>query len=173
MEPGKIDPLVRVRQMVESDPRNNGSDTGDPQHSIFYAGEVVRSAIRGLGNSISEVAISFFVAAAVNARPQAALQIVRVAVGETPPRLHAAIVAAAVADVPDPYEDVIIVHRREGFSESPPVLEKRNAFTVSKVFATDGKSAAPDSKSVVAEGVSLHIPISEVENQMAAEPMID
>ena len=53
------------------------------------------------------------------------------------------------------------------------MLEKRNAFTVSKVFATDGKSAAPDSKSVVAEGVSLHIPISEVENQMAAEPMID
>jgi hypothetical protein len=124
----------------------------DPQHSIFYAGEVVRSAIRGLGNSISEVAISFLVAAAVNACPQAALQIVRVAVGETPPKLHATIVAAAVADVPDPYEYVIVVHRREGSSEAPPVLEKRNAFTVSKVFATDGKSATPDSKSVVAEG---------------------
>jgi hypothetical protein len=155
MEPGKIDPLVRVRQMVESDPRNNGSDTGDPQHSIFYAGEVVRSAIRGLGNSISEVAISFFVAAAVNARPQAALQIVRVAVGETPPKLRVAIVAAAVADVPDPYEDVIIVYRRERSSEPPPVLEKRNAFTVSKVFATDGTSATPDSKSVVAEGKAV------------------
>ena len=60
-------------------------------------------------------------------------------------KLHATIVAAAVADVPDPYEYVIIVHRREGSSETPPVLEKRNAFTVSKVFATDGKSAAPDS----------------------------
>jgi hypothetical protein len=146
--------------MVENDPRN-ASDIvtkaiqADPQNSIFYAGEVVRSAIRGLGNSISEVAISFLVAAAVNARPQAALQIVRVAVGETPHKLHATIVAAAVADVPDPYEDVIVVHRRERFSESPRVVEKRNAFTVSKVFATDGKSATPDSKSVVAEGKAV------------------
>ena len=160
LDPSKIDPLVRVRQMVENDPRN-ASDIvtkaiqADPQHSIFYAGEVVRSAIRGLGNSISEVAISFLVAAAVNACPQAALQIVRVAVGETPPKLHATIVAAAVADVPDPYEYVIIVHRREGSSEPPPVLEKRNAFTVSKVFATDGTSATPDSKSVVAEGKAV------------------
>ena len=146
--------------MVENDPRN-ASDIvtkaiqADPQQSIFYAGEVVRSAIRGLGNSISEVAISFLVAAAVNARPQAALQIVRVAVGETPPKLHATIVAAAVADVPDPYENVIVVHRRERSSEPPAVLEKRNAFTVSKVFAADGKSATPDSKSVLAEGKAV------------------
>ena len=146
--------------MVENDPRN-ASDIvakaiqADPQHSIFYAGEVVRSAIRGLGNPISEVAISLLVAAAVDARPQAALQIVRVAVGETPPKLRVAIVAAAVADVPDPYEDVIIVYRRERSSEPPPVLEKRNAFTVSKVFVTDGKSVMPDSKSVVAEGKAV------------------
>jgi hypothetical protein len=146
--------------MVENDPRNapeivTKAIQADPQHSIFYAGEVVRSAIRGLGNSISEVAISLLVAAAVNARPQAALQIVRVAVGETPPKLHPAIVAAAVADVPDPYEDVIIVHRREGSSETPRVVEKRNAFTISKVFATDGDSTTPDSKSVVAEGKAV------------------
>jgi hypothetical protein len=146
--------------MVENDPRN-GSDIvtkaiqADPQHSIFYAGEVVRSAIRGLGNSISEVAISFLVAAPVNARPLAALQIVRVAVGETPPKLHAPIVAAAVADVPDPYENVIVVHRREGFSESPAVVEKRNAFTVSKVSVADGKSATPDGKSVLSEGKAV------------------
>src|SRR6516165_4479605 len=143
LEPSQIDPLVRVRQMVENNPQNASEIAtkaiqADPQHSIFYAGEVVRSAIRGLGNSISEVAISFLVAAAVNARPQAALQIVRVAVGEAPPKLRVAIVAAAVADVPDPYEDVIIVYRRERFSESPRVVEKRNAFTVSKVFVTDG-----------------------------------
>jgi hypothetical protein len=146
--------------MVENDPRNTSDIVtkaiqADPQHSIFYAGEVVRSAIRGLGDSISEVAISFLVAAAVNARPQAALQIVRVAVGETPPKLHATIVAAAVADVPDPYEEVIIVHRREGFSEPPSLVEKRNAFTVSKVFATDGESATRDGKSVVAEGKAV------------------
>src|SRR6516165_10857256 len=99
LEPSQIDPLVRVQQMVEMDPRNapdivTRAIQADPQHSIFYAGEVVRSAIRGLGNSLSEIAISLLVAAAVNARPQAALQIVRVAVGETPPKLHAAIVAA-------------------------------------------------------------------------------
>jgi hypothetical protein len=160
VEPSKIDPLVRVRQMVENDPRSapdivTKAIQADPQHSIFYAGEVVRSAIRGLGNSISEVAISLLVAAAVNARPQAALQIVRVAVGETPPKLHASIVAAAVADVPDPYEEVIVVHRRERSSEPPSVVEKRNAFTVSKVFVTDGESATPDSKSVVAEGKAV------------------
>ena len=160
LEPSKIDPLVRVRQMVENDPRNapdivTKAIQADPEHSIFYAGEVVRSAIRGLGNSTSEVAISFLIAAAVNARPQAALQIVRVAVGETPPKLHAAIVAAAVADVPDPYEDVIIVRRRERYSEPPPVIEKRKAFTVSKVFMTDGESATPDDKSVVAEGKAV------------------
>jgi hypothetical protein len=146
--------------MVQNDPQNapdiiTKAIQADPQHSIFYAGEVVRSAIRGLGNSTSEVAISLLVAAAVNARPQAALQIVRVAVGETPPKLHAAIVAAAVADVPDPYENVIVVHRRERSSEPPPVVEKRNAFTVSKVFVTDGKSVTPDSKSVVAEGKAV------------------
>src|SRR6516165_611040 len=160
LEPSKIDPLVRVREMVQNDPQNapdiiTKAIQAEPQHSIFYAGEVVRSAIRGLGNSTSEVAISLLVAAAVNARPQAALQIVRVAVGETAPKLHAAIVAAAVADVPDPYEDVIIVHRRERSSEPPPVVEKRNAFTVSKVFATDGKSATQDSKSVLAEGKAV------------------
>jgi len=160
LEPSQIDPLVRVRQMVENNPQNASEIAtkaiqADPQHSIFYAGEVVRSAIRGLGNSISEVAISFLVAAAVNARPQAALQIVRVAVGETPPRLHAAIVAAAVADVPDPYENVIVVHRREGFSESPAVVEKRNAFIVSKVSVADGKSATPDGKSVLSEGKAV------------------
>src|SRR6516164_9810847 len=92
LEPSQIDPLVRVQQMVEMDPRNapdivTRAIQADPQHSIFYAGEVVRSAIRGLGNSISEIAISLLVAAAVNARPQAALQIVRVAVGETPPKI--------------------------------------------------------------------------------------
>src|SRR6516225_11918705 len=92
LEPSQIDPLVRVRQMVENNPQNASEIAtkaiqADPQHSIFYAGEVVRSAIRGLGNSISEVAISFLVAAAVNACPQAALQIVRVAVGETPPKI--------------------------------------------------------------------------------------
>jgi hypothetical protein len=35
------------------------------------------------------------------------------------------------------------------------VLEKRNAFTVSKVFVADGESATPDSKSVVAEGKAV------------------
>jgi len=46
LEASKIDLLLRVRQMVENDPRN-ASDIvtkaiqADPQHSIFYAGEVV------------------------------------------------------------------------------------------------------------------------------------
>ena len=63
-EPSRIDPLVRVRQMVENDPRNapdivTKAIQADPQHSIFYAGEVVRSAIRGLGNSSGwEITIS-------------------------------------------------------------------------------------------------------------------
>jgi hypothetical protein len=64
-------------------------------------------------------------------------------------------VTAAVADVPDPYEEVIMIHRHERSSEAPPLLEKRNAFTVSEAFVTDGKSATPDGKSVVAEGKAV------------------
>src|SRR5271166_5817691 len=155
--PNRTDDLVQLQHKVESN-RKDAADIvtkaiqADPQHSVFYAGEVVRFALRGLGSSISELEISSLIAAAVNARPQAALQIVRVAVGEVPPRFHADIVAAAVADVPDPYEEVIIVHRREGSPELPKPIDKSKLFTVGKDVASDGKSAVSDGKSVVAEG---------------------
>jgi hypothetical protein len=135
--PNITDALVQLQQKVASN-RLNASDIvtkaiqADPQHSIFYAGEVVRFALRGLGSSISEVEISSLIAAAVNARPQAALQIVRVAVGEVPPKFHADIVAAAVADVPDPYEEVIIIHRREGSPEPPKPIDKSKLFIIDK-----------------------------------------
>jgi len=158
--PNRTDDLVELQHKVESN-RQDAADIvtkaiqADPQHSIFYAGEVVRYALRGLGSSISEVEISFLIAAAVNARPQAALQIVRVAVGEVPPKFHANIVAAAVADVPDPYEEVVVVHRREGSPEPPKSIEKSKSFVIDKAVIGDGKSAVSDGKSVVAEGKAV------------------
>ena len=61
LEPSKIDPLIRVRQMVENDPRN-ASDLvtkaiqADPQHSIaayvrglyHVASQLIRTYIRDL-----------------------------------------------------------------------------------------------------------------------------
>ena len=156
-EPNRIDELVQLQHKVESN-RQNAPDIvakaiqADPQGSIFYAGEAVRYALRGLGKSISEVEISFLIAAAVNARPQAALQIVRVAVGEVPSELHANIVAAAVAEVPDPYEQVIVVHRREGSPDAPRSIEKKSPlFLTDKVAASDGKSVVSDGKSMGTE----------------------
>src|SRR5271166_3647280 len=155
--PDRTDALVQLQHEVESNGRNAPDIVAkaiqaDPQHSIFYAGEVVRYALRGLGSSISEVEISLLIAAAVNARPQAALQIVRVAVGEVPPKFHADIVAAAVADVPDPYEQVIIVHRPEGSSNPPRSIEKSKSFDIDKSAVSDGKSVVAEGKAVETEG---------------------
>jgi hypothetical protein len=156
-EPNKTNALVQLQQKVESN-RQNAPDIvakaiqADPQHSISYAGEVVRYALRGLGSSVSEDEVSFLIAAAVNAQPQAALQIVRVAVGEIPPKFHANIVAAAVAEVPDPYEQVIVVKRREGSPEPPRAIEKSKLFIMDKAVVSDGKSAVSDGKSVGTEG---------------------
>src|SRR5271165_4627445 len=158
--PNRTDALVQLQQKVQSN-RLNAPDIvakaiqADPEKSISYAGEVVRYALRGLGSSISEVEISSVIAAAVNARPQAALQIVRVAVGEVPPKFHASIVAAAVAEVPDPYEEVVIVHRREGAPEPPKSIEKSNSYIIDKAVVSDGKSAVSDGKSVVAVGKTV------------------
>jgi hypothetical protein len=161
LEPNRIDELVQLQHQVESN-RQNAPDIvakaiqADPQQSVFYAGEAVRYALRGLGNSISEVEISFLIAAAVNARPQAALQIVRVAVGEVPPKFHANIVAAAVAEVPDPYEQVVVVHRREGSPDAPMSIEKKSPlFLTDKVVASDGKSVVSDGKSMGTEGKAV------------------
>src|SRR5271165_5779893 len=158
--PDRTDALVQLQHEVESNGRNAPDIVAkaiqaDPQHAISYAGEVVRFALRGLGSSISEVEISLLIAAAVNARPQAVLQIVRVAVGEAPPKFHANIVAAAVADVPDPYEQVIVVHRREGFPEPQRSIEKSKSLLVDEAVGSDGKSAVSDGKSVVAEGKAV------------------
>jgi len=160
LEPNKTDDLTELQHKVERN-RQNASEIvtmaiqADPHQSTFYAGEVVRYALRGLGSSISEVEISFLITAAVNARPQAALQIVRVAVGEVPPKFHANIVAAAVAEVPDPYEEVIVVHRREASPESPPPIPKSNVLFTDKAVVSDGKSRDSDGKSVAAEGKAV------------------
>ena len=159
-KPDRTDALVQLQHKVENN-RQNAPDIvakaiqADPQHSIFYAGEAVRYGLRGLGSSISEVEVSLLIAAAVNARPQAALQIVRVAVGEVPPKFHASIVAAAVADVPDPYEQVIIVHRPEGSPTPPRPIEKSKSFIIDKAVVSDGKSAVSDGESAVSDGESV------------------
>jgi len=74
---------------------------------------VVRAAFRGLGSAISKLEIERLMKAAVETRPDAVLEIVRVAVEETPPQLHPNIVSAAVASVPDPYVRVRVRRLQE------------------------------------------------------------
>lgn len=155
--PNKTDALVQLQKQIE---RNRLSTPdivaktiqADSRDSISYAGEVVRFALRGLGSSISKVEISLLIAAAVSARPQAVLQIVRVAGQEVPPKFRTTIVAAAVAKVPDPYEEVIVVHRREGSPAAPRSIEKSKSLAINKTVVSDGKSVVSDGKSAITEG---------------------
>jgi len=80
---------------------------------ILCVSTIVRAAIRGLGKAVSKVEIARLVKAAVEARPDAVLEIVRLAVEETRPQLHSDILAAAVGAVPDPYIRVSMLHVRE------------------------------------------------------------
>ena len=81
--------------------------------SILCVGEVVCLAIHGLGKSISKIEIARLIKAAVENRPDAVLEIVRVAIEKTRPQLHPDIVAAAAAAVPDPYVQVSILHMKD------------------------------------------------------------
>jgi hypothetical protein len=84
------------------------------QHTISFAGKSVRTALRALGPAVyNHVLVARTICAAIGARPEAALQIVREAVQEAPAQVHPDIVGAATSCVPDPFNTVCVTRTRE------------------------------------------------------------
>jgi hypothetical protein len=79
---------------------------------ITFTGIAIGAALNALGDSIDSVSVGRLVNAAGKARPEAILEIVRIAIRETPRRLHRDVVAAAVTAVPDAFAHVC-AHRVE------------------------------------------------------------
>jgi hypothetical protein len=103
---------VRNNRVYAPEIATNALNTYRDQ-SILCAGKVICLAIHGLGKSISKLEIARLIKAAVETRPDALLEIVRVAIEKTRPQLHPDIVAAAAAAVHDPYMQVSIRHMKD------------------------------------------------------------
>ena len=89
-------------------------------HTISFAGKSVRAALHVLGPAIYNHGLAArIIRAAILARPEAALEIVRDAVQETPPQVHSDIVGAATSSVPDPFETVREIRIREDLLVPP------------------------------------------------------
>ena len=76
----------------------------DVPHPVPQACEIVRAAIKGLGNQATSVLVARIVYAAVTAKPNETLLIEAVAIEETPASFHRDIVSATLAAIPDPYD---------------------------------------------------------------------
>jgi hypothetical protein len=101
----------------------------DVRHTISFAGKSVRTALHALGPAVyNHALVARVICAAIGARPEAALQIVRVAVQEAPPQVHPDIVGAATSCVPDPFNTVCVTRIREAQSAvtEPKPDEGRN-----------------------------------------------
>jgi hypothetical protein len=126
--------LAELRQDVRKEPTKApdfeihalGVET---RHTISFAGKCVRAALHELGPAIyNHVLVARTICAAIGARPEAALQIVREAVHEEPPQVHPDIVGAATSCVPDPFNTVCVVRIREAQAATtePTPDEERN-----------------------------------------------
>jgi len=92
-----------------------GTSVSNP---LTFAGHIVQRVIEAFGPNASQIEISFVVRAAVEARPEAVLEIVRAAIQASRPRFHSNIVAAAVAGVQDPYLRIAVTKLTELFGET-------------------------------------------------------
>jgi hypothetical protein len=113
-----VEELVQMENRIRLDRLQTpeivaGALRGNSREPILCVSTIVRAAIRTLGKSISKIEIARLVRAAVEARPDAVLQIVRTGIVETRPQLHPDILAAAVAAVPDPFIQVCVQHLRQ------------------------------------------------------------
>jgi hypothetical protein len=115
--PSQPSTLSQLEAAVRANRRNAAAivirafNTEQPP-TIEFAGQAVAASIRGLGKQITPIAIGRIVLAAVEARPAAVLEIVRVAISQTRKDLHREIVAAAisgVAAVADPYLPISVI----------------------------------------------------------------
>jgi hypothetical protein len=96
---------------------------------IWFAGQSIRVSLHALGPAVyNHALVARVICAAIGARPEAALQIVRVAVQEAPPQVHPDIVGAATSCVPDPFNTVCVTRIREAQSAvtEPKPDEGRN-----------------------------------------------
>jgi hypothetical protein len=92
-----------------------GTSVSNP---LTFAGHIVRKVIEAFGPNANQIEISLVVRAAVEARPEAVLEIVRAAIQASRPRFHSNIVAAAVAAVHDPYLRIVVTELTELFGET-------------------------------------------------------
>jgi hypothetical protein len=102
----------------------------DVSNPLTFAGHLLQRANKALGQNLNRVEIARIILAAVKARPEAVLEIVRGAIQTTPARFHSNIVAAAVAGIPDPYLRAEVITVCEIFGETlnirrQPILEDR------------------------------------------------
>jgi hypothetical protein len=95
--------------------RELGTDVSNP---LTFAGHIVQRGIEAFGPNPNQIEIALIVRAAVKARPTAVLEIVRAAIGASPPRFHSDVVAAAVAGVQDPYLRITVTKLTELFGET-------------------------------------------------------
>jgi hypothetical protein len=129
----KIENDIRVNPLRAPDIVSEALVT-NVSNPLTFAGHLVQRANQALGQKLNQVEIARIVLAAVRARPQAAIEIVRGAIQTTPARLHPNIVAAAVAGVPDAYLRAEVTTGYEIFGETlnirrQPILEDRILYT--------------------------------------------
>jgi hypothetical protein len=100
--------LEQIRQQIVADPGElraiiTRALRADVRDAIRYTGEVVGTVLRALPKPMTRMQVVTVIVAATKARPEAVLEIVRVAIQNTAKKLHRDVVAAAVAAVPNPY----------------------------------------------------------------------
>jgi hypothetical protein len=149
---------------------------------LTFAGHLLQRANQALGQRLNQVEIARIVFAAVKARPQAALEIVRGAIQTTPARLHSNIVAAAVAGVPDAYLRAEVITACEIFGETlnirrQPILEDRIVCTEGNQEFVEEAALAYETPNLSDEdgktGKTLIVPSRRDLTKTLAEILID
>jgi hypothetical protein len=143
------DVAAAVRQCAAGDPRHAGVYvsvvllSGRPDADAIAPG-IASAAILGLGANPRPDDISAVVAAAVKSAPSEVLDIVTACVKVSPRSAAPAIVAAAVANVPNPSKMVTVNFQRR--AERVATSDKQDGKETDHKEVSDGKSVAPESK---------------------------
>jgi hypothetical protein len=120
--PNQVTTVPQIEAAVRADRKEAANIVSRALNSeqpatITFAGQAVAASIRGLGKKITASAMGRIVLAAVEMRPAAVLQILRVAISQTGKKLHLEIVAAAASGieaVADPYLSITVLKVESG-----------------------------------------------------------
>jgi hypothetical protein len=128
--------LDEVRDAVQADPLQapdivSHSIKTDVPRPIPTSCEIVRVAIRAVGKKATRVLVARIVYAAVSERPKEALDVVCVAIRDTPSTFHQDVVHAAIAAVPDANAKVSRASVEAGSCNCPPHAEPYEGLTLS------------------------------------------